>query len=106
MPISPATPVIVCSVVSTDVGAAMSFRGRIVSREQVGGTYRFAITKSGPSGKSTIRQGGQFVALPDVETFVGSATVSVEQGAEYDVRFGVEAGGHSYTCDPFVGGKI
>jgi len=80
--------------------------GRIVSHENVQGEYRLTITKTGPAGLTKFNQSGRFSTAANVETHVGSATVSLEKGAHYDVQFLIEAAGRSYVCDAPGGAKI
>ncbi len=103
--VAQAAPAIACSVVSSELGPSVRFQGRIVSRDDVTGTYRLAIAKAGPSGRSAINQSGRFSASRQIEAFVGSTTIGIERGAEYSARLTVEVGDQTYTCESNAGAK-
>ena len=106
MPTIITVPPVTCAVVSTDLGRLTRFQGRLLSSGAVGGSYHFAIAKTGPSGRSAIHQGGRFVASANLETIVGSAAVGVESGAFYEVSLSIDIGGKIYACEPLTGGKV
>jgi hypothetical protein len=99
-------PPITCSVLGESQGRGIRFRGRIVSPEGAAGTYLIVIRKSGPSGTSNVSQGGAFTAAAGAETLVGSATLSLEPGADYGVTMQVDADGRSFTCETLSGGTL
>lgn len=99
-------PLITCSVLGESQGRSTRFQGRIISRDTAAGSYRLVIHKIGPSGASTISQGGAFTAGPSGETLVGSATLSLEPGAGYEVTLQVQAGTESFTCEKLSGGTL
>lgn len=105
MPTTISVPPIICSVVSTSLGRATRFQGRLLSRVAVEGSYRFAVAKTGPRGESKISQGGQFFAPANLETFVGSAAVGIESGATYNVWLSIDVKGRTYACELMSGEK-
>ena len=100
MPISDQAqpPGIVCSVLEEASGSGVRLRGRVNGPGDITGTYSFQITKTGPAGSSTISQGGQVSAPAHTETFLGSATLSVEPGASYTARLTINVNGNAFTC--------
>ena len=98
-------PAIVCTISREGVGGSLRLYGHVVSREDARGKYRFNIRKSGPAGSATLNQSGQFSTTANVEAVVGSATIGVEQGADYDVQLVIEVGDQTYQCGGPSGAK-
>jgi hypothetical protein len=98
-------PPIICSIVQQETGDRVQLRGRLTSQTETRGNYSLRIVKTGPSGSSTINQGGPFTAPANQETLVGSAGFSLEPGARFTAEFSLRVGDHTYTCDQPDGGS-
>jgi hypothetical protein len=102
----PAPPALVCTLTREDLGKSLRLRGRVVSPEGIQGEYRLTITKIGPAGSTNLNQSGRFSTAANVETHVGSATVSLEEGTRFQAQFLIEAAGKTYVCGTPSGAKI
>lgn len=83
-------PGIVCSVVSQEIGDRLEVRGRVLSPQVLHGSYVLQIKRNGPSGSSSIKQGGAFDAPADKETFLGLASFNVEPGVTVSTDFSLQ----------------
>lgn len=97
-------PAIVCSIAREQADDRVRIRGRLVAREETKGSYSLRIERSGPSGSSTVNQGGPFTAVAETETFVGLASFNAEPGATFVADFTLRVGEHTYRCDAGDGG--
>ena len=91
-------PAIVCSVVREQAGDRLQIRGRLVGQEDFEGTYSLKIKKDGPSGSSSVNQGGPFSAAANNEIFVGLASFNTEPGATFVTELTLHIGDKTYTC--------
>ncbi|HET9904960.1 MAG TPA: curli-like amyloid fiber formation chaperone CsgH [Xanthobacteraceae bacterium] len=100
-------PPFVCTVVREESGGHVLLRGRLVSREDVRGTYSFRITRSGPSGTSAVSQGGPFVSHANTETYVGSAQFNADPRAQLHAELTLRVDSRTYQCgsQPSEGGQ-
>jgi hypothetical protein len=92
-------PPIICSIVQQEIGDRVQLRGRLTSQEGAQGSYSFRIVKTGPSGSSTINQGGPFSAPANKETLVGSASFNLEPGARFTAEFSLRVGDQTIICE-------
>lgn len=93
-------PAIACSVVREQSGGRMQICGRLVSRADVSGIYSLQIKKAGPSGSSSVSQGGPFAASAEQELFVGNATFNSDPETKFVVEFSIRVGDHTVSCEP------
>ncbi len=98
-------PPIICSIVRQESGGRVQLRGRLTSRKETEGNYSFRVVKTGPSGSSTINQGGAFSALANTETQVGFASFNIEPGARFAAEFSLRVGDRTYNCEQPDGGS-
>ena|SRR5665647_1480639 len=99
------SPPIICSIVQQEIGDRVQLRGRLTSREEAQGDYSFRIVKTGPSGSSTINQGGPFSAPANTETLVGLASFNLEPGARFTVEFSLRGADQTRICESHDGGS-
>ena len=99
-------PPIVCSIVQQEIGDRVQLRGRLTSRVEAQGRYSFRIVKTGPSGSSTVNQGGQFSAPANTETLVGFASFNLEPGARFTAQMSLRVGDRTTLCESSEGGSI
>jgi hypothetical protein len=93
-------PAVVCSVLREERGEQIQIRGRVVSKADLRGTYSLSIRKSGPSGTSSVKQGGQLAVPANTETFVGFASFNADPETRFVVDFHVQVDGKIFACDP------
>jgi hypothetical protein len=99
-------PAIVCSIVQEEIGDRVQLRGRLTSREETQGRYSLRIVKTGPSGSSTISQGGAFSASANKETLVGLASFNLEPGAQFTAQMSLRVGDRTMLCQSSEGGSL
>lgn len=91
-------PGIICTVVSEDSGGRVQVRGRVVSPQDLQGTYALHIKRTGPSGSSTVNQSGAFAATADKEIFLGLASFNTEPGVSLLTDFTLQVGDNVRRC--------
>jgi hypothetical protein len=91
-------PTVVCSVVREQTGDRLQIRGRLIGQEDLRGTYSLRIRKIGPSGSSTVNQGGPFSASANAESFVGLANFNTEPGTTIVAEFSLLVGDQTHVC--------
>jgi hypothetical protein len=99
-------PPIVCSIVQQEIGDRVQLRGRVMSGEETQGRYTFRIVKTGPSGSSTVSQGGAFAAPANRETLVGLASFNLEPGAQFAAQMSLQIGDRTVLCESSEGGSL
>jgi hypothetical protein len=98
-------PSIMCSIVQQEIGDRLQLRGRLTGAHEAQGHYSLRIVKTGPSGSSTINQGGPFSAPANTETLVGFASFNMEPGARFTAEFSLRVGDQTYICESRDGGS-
>lgn len=88
-----------CRLTSEGADGKVLFQGLVAPEAEVAGQYRFEITKTGPAGSVTSRQGGSFLAKPPLVNVLGQTAISLEAGADYRATLVIEAGGRTYECE-------
>lgn len=101
MPVSAAIepPALRCELTQQVTGGTVSITGLIFASEPRSGTYQLRVVKTGPSGSSTLNQGGAFAAAPSQASAIGHLTFSVEVGAQYKASLRVASGEMSAECE-------
>jgi hypothetical protein len=98
-------PSIICSIVQQEIGDRLQLRGRLTGAQEAQGHYSLRIVRTGPSGSSTINQGGRFSAPANTETLVGFASFNMEPGARYTAEFSLRVSDQTYVCESRDGGS-
>lgn len=98
-------PPIICSIVQHEIGDRVELRGRVTSSERTQGHYSLHIVKTGPSGSSTVNQGGAFSAPANTETLVGLASFNLEPGARFTAQMSLRVADQAYSCEQLDGGS-
>ncbi|MGD1038812.1 MAG: curli-like amyloid fiber formation chaperone CsgH [Roseiarcus sp.] len=98
-------PPIVCSIIQQEIGDRVQLRGRLMSRDEAQGRYSLRIVKTGPSGSSTISQGGPFSAPANTETLVGLASFNLEPGGRFTAQMSLRVGDRTVLCAQPSGGS-
>ncbi|KUM23842.1 hypothetical protein AU467_08445 [Mesorhizobium loti] len=92
-----------CEIRDTVQGDAILLEPMIHADRSISGTYTVSVSGGGTSGSTNIRQGGAFEASPGIPASLGRMSVGAN-GAAYDVRLKVTAGGTSVSCVKQVSG--
>ncbi|WP_022720593.1 curli-like amyloid fiber formation chaperone CsgH [Rhodopseudomonas sp. B29] len=92
-------PGVVCSVVRHEDGGRLEIRGRVISPQALQGKYVLQIKRTGPSGSSTVKQGGPFDLAAGTETFLGLANLNLEPGATVSTDFSLQIGDGVKLCE-------
>jgi hypothetical protein len=90
---------LMCRIAASEVAGRVAFEGLVFSKAEVAGRYRFEVTKAGPAGSVTSRQGGNFLAKPPASNVLGQMAISLEAGADYKATLMIDAEGRSYSCE-------
>lgn len=93
-----------CEIRAETSGGMFGIKGALISDAALSGTYQLAISGKGPSGSSSVSQGGTFSAEAG-ETALGNAMVS-DNGATYSVTLEIDAGGKRLTCADTIRSRI
>ncbi|RDI52550.1 curli-like amyloid fiber formation chaperone CsgH [Microvirga subterranea] len=88
-----------CKLTAEGADGKVLFQGLVATEVEAAGQYRFEITRRGPAGSVTSRQGGSFVAKPPLANILGQMAISLEAGADYKAILVIEAGGRTYECE-------
>lgn len=101
MPVSAAIepPALRCELTRQVTAGTVSLTGLVFTAEPRSGTYRLRVVKTGPSGSSTLNQGGAFTTVPPQASAIGHLTFSVEVGANYKASLSVASGEISAECE-------
>ena len=95
----PDPPALRCELTQQVNGGTISITGLVYASAAGAGTYQLRVVKSGPSGTSTLNQGGAFTIQPPEASTVGRMAISVEAGAGYTAHLRVASGGSSAECE-------
>jgi hypothetical protein len=88
-----------CELIASEETGKILFEGLVAGEAETAGRYTLEITKTGPAGSVTSRQGGSFLAKPPVSTVLGRIAITLEDGAGYKAVLMVDAEGRSYVCE-------
>jgi hypothetical protein len=94
-----------CRLTAEGMDGKVFFQGLVAAEAEIAGQYRFEITKTGPAGSVTSRQGGSFLTRPPGSNILGQTVISLEAGADYKATLVIEAGGRSYSCEKMGSGS-
>ncbi|RWA62876.1 curli-like amyloid fiber formation chaperone CsgH [Mesorhizobium sp.] len=92
-----------CEIRDTVQGDAILLEPVVYADRSISGTYTVSVSGGGTSGSASIRQGGAFEAGPGIPASLGTMSVGAN-GAAYDVKLKVTAGGTSVSCVKQVSG--
>ncbi|TPK54868.1 hypothetical protein FJ546_29565 [Mesorhizobium sp. B2-4-19] len=92
-----------CEIRDTLQGDAILLEPVVYADRSINGTYTVSVSGGGASGSASIRQGGAFEVGPGNPASLGRMSVGAN-GAAYDVKLKVTAGGASVTCVKQVSG--
>ena len=92
-----------CQIRDTVQGDAILLEPIVYANTSTSGTYTVSVSGGGTSGSTNIRQGGAFEAGPGIPASLGRMSVEAN-GAAYDVKLKVTAGGMSVSCVKKVSG--
>jgi hypothetical protein len=86
-----------CEIKATKQSGMISIEALATAKQSASGTYRFEISGGSNGGSSTIRQGGEFSAGTGETATLGQVTLGAN-GARYDAKLTINAGGKALTC--------
>lgn len=66
-----------CEIRKTGMGESVQLTGVVSSSAAVSGSFRFLLTKSGPSGTSNVNQGNSFNLAAGAEAHVSHVTINL-----------------------------
>ncbi|AZO21053.1 hypothetical protein EJ070_10405 [Mesorhizobium sp. M1E.F.Ca.ET.045.02.1.1] len=92
-----------CEIRDTVQGDAILLEPLVYADRSINGIYTVSVSGGGTYGSANIRQGGAFEAGPGSRASLGRMSVGAN-GAAYDVKLKVTAGGASISCVKQVSG--
>jgi hypothetical protein len=97
-------PAFHCEVESNIADTRISLRGRVLSNVDSVAKYSLVVEKAGSSGKSSIKQAGEFHTLIDQPVFVGSVVLDYQKSTTYTVKLTITSEDRLADCE-FMRGK-
>ena len=92
-------PAIDCLIEADARADQITLRGRITTNVPASGRYDLSVAKTGVSGTSQIKQAGEYSALPQQPTYVGSVVLDYRPGTNYSAKLVISYGEKNYECD-------
>lgn len=92
-----------CEIRHTVQDDAILLEPLVYADRSINGIYTVSVSGGGTSGSANIRQGGAFEAGPGSPASLGRMSVGAN-GAAYEVKLKVTAGGASISCVKQVSG--
>lgn len=91
-----------CEVVATASGGMTTLEGVVHAEKAVSGSYTFRVESGGSSGRSNIKQGGDFSAAPGTPAQLGQVTLG-GSGSVFDATLEVDTPDGRLTCSKRAG---
>jgi hypothetical protein len=76
----------------------VQFRGRVIGSQKAQGNFSLHVIKSGPSGSSTISQGGTFSIDAGREKVLGLAVFNTETGVHFTAELSLRVDRQTFSC--------
>lgn len=91
-----------CEIQVTQNGGLVQLEGIVSASEDVTGSYRLQVRKSGDGGSSNVSQGGDFNAGPGAPAKLGTVNLGGDDGS-FSAKLKVTWDGGSVECEESVG---
>ncbi|MEQ8266521.1 MAG: curli-like amyloid fiber formation chaperone CsgH [Parvibaculum sp.] len=88
-----------CEIRMTEMSGGLRIEGIVYGTPGSTGNYRLELSKSGPSGVSDVRQGGDFMIDPSGETVVSVTEVGADTRGSYQAAMSVDGTAGPAHCD-------
>lgn len=88
-----------CEIRMTEMPGGLRIEGIVYGTPGSTGNYRLELSKSGPSGVSDVRQGGDFMIDPSGETVVSVTEVGADTRSSYHAAMTVDGTAGPAHCD-------